>query len=97
MTIEPKISNYIDIAIERERIIFNKENSRHMGALKESFQHEVQMLAELIKERSTREETRLIAREEIVEALLPVNSKLDFLNEERKLVRRSLKKPCHSS
>jgi len=98
MTIEPKISKYvndrIDIAIERERKIFNKdmrvyvdglteESKRHMTVLKEFFRDEVTGLAELIQERPTRDEVREISREEIEAGLRPVNAKLDFLNEER--------------
>jgi hypothetical protein len=55
-----------------------------MDALKEFFQDEVKGVAELISERPTRDEVRGIAREEIDEALRPVNAKLDYLNEERK-------------
>ena len=105
MTIEPKISKYvddrIDRAIERERKIFNEdmtahvdkfidESKRHMGALKEAFHDEVKILAELIQERPTREEVRTIAREEIDDSLRPVNAKLDYLNEERKQMLEAL-------
>ena len=98
MTIEPKISKYvddrIDRAIERERTIFNRdmkiyvgglieESKRHMTTLKEFFHDEVKGLAELIQERPTRDEVRDIAHEEIEIGLRPINAKLDFLNEER--------------
>ena len=98
MTIEPKISKYVDDRIdrvlERERKIFNRDmktyvdsliedSKRHMTALKEFFHDEVKGLAELIQERPTREEAREIARDEIEVGLRPINAKLDFLNEER--------------
>jgi hypothetical protein len=46
MTIEPKISKYLDEAIERERVIFSLENGRRMDALKEFFQDEVKGVAQ---------------------------------------------------
>jgi len=94
MTIEPKISKYIDTAIERERKIFSddmrkynkeliEESKRHMGVLKEAFQDEVKIVSEVTQERPTRDEVREIFHEEFEIGLRPINAKLDFLNEER--------------
>jgi hypothetical protein len=74
LTLQDK--KYIDTTISKSRIEFKndmvpfferimQENRDHMLALKESFQDEVKMLAELIQDRPTREEVRGMIREEV--------------------------------
>ncbi|KND47791.1 MAG: hypothetical protein AB197_00915 [Parcubacteria bacterium C7867-002] len=74
LTLQDK--KYIDTAISKSRIEFKndmvpfferimQENRDHMLTLKESFQDEVKMLAELIQDRPTREEVRGIICEEV--------------------------------
>lgn len=42
----------------------NQTMAHYMGALKESFEHQVSMLAELIQDRPTRNEVREMIKEE---------------------------------
>jgi hypothetical protein len=78
LTLQDKkyIDTSINTAITKSRIEFKndmlpffetimQENRDHMLALKESFQDEVKMLAELIQDRPTREEVRGMIREEV--------------------------------
>ncbi len=70
---------------------FRKDSERYMGALKEGFENQVNMLAELIRERPTRsevvnminEQTRPIVRQEtykvIHEEFAPVISSMQIM------------------
>ncbi len=64
-TIEPHIMQYIDSAIERERIIFNKEVERHIGALIEKNKYDFDMALEALQDRPTESRVREIVHEEI--------------------------------
>ena len=66
------LMSQVDQKLEKLFGRFQEESSRYMGALKEGFEHKVDMLAELIRERPTRSEvvdmiqehTRPIVRQE---------------------------------
>ncbi len=77
----------------KSRLEFQKDSERYMGALKEGFQDQVNMLAELIKERPTRSEvvdmihehTRPIVRQETYKSLR--SEFAPFMNEMRMMRR----------
>lgn len=88
LTLQDKkyINNTINSAINKSRAEFKddmvpffnsmmQENRNHMTALKEAFQDEVKMLAELIQDRPTRNEVRDIIHEEI----FPLQSRVSNL------------------
>ena len=62
IAIEPHISDYIDLAIERERKIFDANAERHMGMLLERFQDSLRAATEQLL---TREEARKMIRDEV--------------------------------
>ncbi len=76
MTIDPNISDYIDIAISRERKLFNLdldrikeefryETDRHMTALQQGFRDDIKLLVELTGSKPDEGRVREIVREEI--------------------------------
>lgn len=80
--IEPPISKYIDIAIERERKIFNKDMEHFMSIQREILQDDVKKLAELLADRPTRSEVRQIVREEMFTELRPIRAEMSMFREE---------------
>ena len=102
-TIDPIVSDYIDQAIERERKIFNadmslhtkkltEENRRHMSALLEGFQHNVDTMIEIAKSKPDREEVREMIRDEVGQIIKPLDTKLSLAIAEIGEHRRELNK-----
>lgn len=97
INIDPVVSNYIDIAIERERKIFGKdiqkfkreitvEFKNETKALREGFQDDIKKAAEMIGAFATKTDVREIVQEEI----RPMRIEIDILKEEVGLISQKL-------
>jgi hypothetical protein len=87
MALDTDDKKYIADEINRSRVQFRdeveiffksliEEGKNNMIALKESFQSEVKMLAELIQDRPTRNEVREMIQEEVQQETLPIKNRL---------------------
>ena len=83
---------YIDEIKKESQSDMKKEFFNHMTALKEGFQHEVGMLAELVSSKPGREEVREIVREEIRLEIAPLETKITLITDEIIEHRRTLYK-----
>ncbi len=97
MRIDPHISGYIDIAIERERKIFDgnmkkqfeagflemdKRTASYMAIQREILQDDIKKIAEMVGGMPNRDEIRDIVREEISVELKPIKIELSMFREE---------------
>ncbi len=97
INIDPVVSNYIDIAIGRERKIFKKdlgkfesritvEFKNEAKALREGFQDDIKKAAEMIGAFATKTDARDIAQEEIK----PLETKINLVIREVGLINQKL-------
>jgi TRAP-type C4-dicarboxylate transport system substrate-binding protein len=82
MTIEPHISRYIDVAIERQRKIFDKHVNHYMTVQREIWQDDIKKVIEIVKDKPSREEVREIVHEEMQLELQPIRTEMRMYKEE---------------
>lgn len=82
-TLDPNISKYIDVAIERERVIFNADMKREIGVLSEGFQTKLTLMGETV-DLKIRETAREVIKEEVVPRFEILETKMDMVVSEIK-------------
>ena len=94
MNIDPIVSNYIDVAVERERKIFRKdfakftkESKQHMTDLKTFFSIELGKVLEATIAKPTVERVREIALEE----LKPTKIEISLITKEIGLINQKIR------
>ena len=87
--IPKNISDYIDVAIERERKIFKKEMKHEIGAALEEFQSRLTLMGETI-DLTVRETAREVIREEVMPILNRMEMGMNLFKEEMSVSRKEL-------
>lgn len=85
--VDTETKNYFEDLVVRERKIFNGDMERYMGALKEGFQHDVKLIAEMVSSKPDKEEVRKIVQEEIQ----PLKTDIEIIKEEVSTINKELR------
>ncbi len=97
MNIDPIVSNYIDITVDKaitkqDKKVrtylkeLNNENKNHMTALKQGFQDDIKKASELVGAFATKTDAREIAREEDK----PIKMEMNIIKKEVSLINKKL-------
>ncbi|MEY2664571.1 MAG: hypothetical protein RIT04_379 [Candidatus Parcubacteria bacterium] len=85
--IPPEISEYIDQAIEKQRVIFHAEMAHDRDIIIEKFQNDLKAMTEQFP---TRSEVRDIVREELHDELRPIRSDIAIIKTEISSINKKL-------